>query len=297
MFLSCDSFEKFFGGTFGVDREAYVGRYRNDFSWDYSAGLISRGHDVFLYILARARLSYGRHQPEQKIHVLNLPRWQRLPDSLLYQMMNAPPASLLRELLAHCGYARQLKEALVEDNIDVLYVQELWAPRLHVILHDSLPLPVIGADHGAAFDPRLYRRLKNSVPRAFKLTCQTLENLERVKAIGGDGVLLPNGVDTNFFAPPVACKERPKSILAVGRLVEEQKRFSDLLRALPLLSEFNVLIAGHGPDAEALRQIARKMGVADRVRFLGFVSDRAELLDQLYQDCGVFCLDLGERRR
>ena len=44
IFTSCDSFEGFYGGTFGLDRETFLGSYRNDFVWEYSEGLRQCGH-------------------------------------------------------------------------------------------------------------------------------------------------------------------------------------------------------------------------------------------------------------
>jgi glycosyltransferase involved in cell wall biosynthesis len=98
---------------------------------------------------------------------------------------------------------------------------------------------------------------------------------------------MSNGVDTNFFLPPGSPQLRQKTVLAVGRLVEEQKRFSDLMRAMQSLSDFRLILVGSGPDDLKLRQVATEQGLTDRVHFAGFVSDRKELR-RLYQECGVF---------
>lgn len=63
-------------------------------------------------------------------------------------------------------------------------------------------------------------------------------------------------------------------IYSVGRLSPE-KRGRDVIAALadPLLAGAKLKIAGKGADRPALEDFARQLGVADRVTFLGFVSD------------------------
>ena len=284
MLLSCDSFEKFFGGTFGLDRDAYVGSYRNDFAWDYAEGLRQRGHDVFLYVL-----SYGppelRRTPEG-LHVrfVRLAPWLRLVDPLLFRLRGTG-LGRARDRVALAAFGRSLLSALSEDRIGVLYVQEIWTARFELLLR-RVPIPVIGADHGAPDDPRLDGRRRDTFPRAAALVCQSAGHLARVQALGGRGVLIANGTDTRFFTPPAA-GARPRTVLAVGRLAETQKRFGDLLRAMALLPDYTLVLAGRGPDGDALQALASRLGVAGRVRFAGFVSDRAELR-RLYRDCGVF---------
>lgn len=60
-------------------------------------------------------------------------------------------------------------------------------------------------------------------------------------------------------------------LVSVGRLVE-RKGFDHLLHAMAdLPEEFHLLIIGDGPLEESLRQTAARIGVADRVRLLGYL--------------------------
>jgi glycosyltransferase involved in cell wall biosynthesis len=65
--------------------------------------------------------------------------------------------------------------------------------------------------------------------------------------------------------------------LAVGRL-HQNKGFSLLLEALSMTREVHLAIAGEGPLRGALEERARILGVADRVRFLGWCEDVPALL-------------------
>ncbi|HCP01039.1 MAG: glycosyl transferase [Alphaproteobacteria bacterium] len=96
----------------------------------------------------------------------------------------------------------------------------------------------------------------------------------------------------NFVHPPT----RPKAsrigfdtpldvplLLGMGRL-HENKAFDILLRALVDLSDVWLWIAGEGPEAANLSKLAAELGVADRVRFLGWRDDP----DALMQACDIF---------
>ncbi len=71
---------------------------------------------------------------------------------------------------------------------------------------------------------------------------------------------------------------------AVGRL-DEAKGFADLIDAVALLRrgfpEVFLAIAGHGPLRLPLEEKAARLGLSDRVRFLGFVDDVQPVLDSL----------------
>ncbi len=80
-------------------------------------------------------------------------------------------------------------------------------------------------------------------------------------------------------APPGAPR-----LLALGRL-HRNKGFDVLLRALPLLpGGAHLSLAGEGPERAALEALARELGVADRVSFLGWREDTGALLAA----CDVF---------
>jgi glycosyltransferase involved in cell wall biosynthesis len=194
-------------------------------------------------------------------------------------------ASALRDGIAYAAYRTALEAALKQDRIDLLYIQEFWTPRFDFVSRMT-SIPVIGADHGAIYADWMAPAKRASLQRAFCVICQTKRALDRARDFGGKAILVSNGVDTDFFVPP-ASHQRPKTVLAVGRLVEGQKRFSDLLRAMQALHDFSLILAGTGPHEAALKRLAAELGVADRVDFPGFVSDRTELR-RLYQECGVF---------
>ena len=78
---------------------------------------------------------------------------------------------------------------------------------------------------------------------------------------------LRNGVDIDFFSPAPETPD-PRLILHVGRLVEK-KGTRLLLYALRVVPEGKLVIIGDGPERRKLETLARRLGIARRVRFLG----------------------------
>ncbi len=96
-----------------------------------------------------------------------------------------------------------------------------------------------------------------------------------------------NGLRAEPLYPPSRYQGRLRPgpygdyLLYVGRL-DRAKRLDLLLRALaePAAREVRLKVAGRGEAGPELQRLARRLGVADRVRFLGFVDD--ETLLELY---------------
>ncbi|MBW4621276.1 MAG: glycosyltransferase family 4 protein [Cyanosarcina radialis HA8281-LM2] len=78
-----------------------------------------------------------------------------------------------------------------------------------------------------------------------------------------------NGVPERSMRPPLS---HPPTIAYAGRLVPE-KGVDILLRSLariqPHLPAVRLLIAGRGPEEKQLQQLARSLGISDRITWLG----------------------------
>ncbi|HEV2673675.1 MAG TPA: glycosyltransferase family 4 protein [Aliidongia sp.] len=107
--------------------------------------------------------------------------------------------------------------------------------------------------------------------------------------------VLRNGVDLKTFHPidpaeaRVRLGESPDGLLlaSVGHLIE-RKGHHHVIGALPRLPQARVVIAGTGPEKAALDNLATRLGVADRVRFLGHVPHGE--LAQLYSAADTLVL-------
>lgn len=105
--------------------------------------------------------------------------------------------------------------------------------------------------------------------------CQALKDEMVTLGVAADRVtVLRNGVDLAMFRPGDRAALRRRygldrpTLISVGHLIE-RKGHDLVIEALPELPDFRLLIAGDGPEDANLRALADRLGVADRVEFLG----------------------------
>jgi phosphatidylinositol alpha-1,6-mannosyltransferase len=119
------------------------------------------------------------------------------------------------------------------------------------------------------------------------------------------GIVVPPGVDFRRFTPaPSAASTRSErvalgvdpdrpTVVAVSRLVP-RKGFDVLLDAVAILElDLQVVIAGDGRDRPRLEARAHRLGLDDRVRFLGRVPD--EMLPSVYRAGDAFVMVCRDR--
>jgi glycosyltransferase involved in cell wall biosynthesis len=100
------------------------------------------------------------------------------------------------------------------------------------------------------------------------------------------------GIDVSAFEPPErGAADGPGEILTVGRLVPVKGQ-SLLIEALPELArravDARLTIVGDGPQLAELRELARRLGVAERVSFAGAVGQ--DEIRAHYERADVFAL-------
>ena len=93
--------------------------------------------------------------------------------------------------------------------------------------------------------------------------------------------VVPNGIDIEHFTPgPRQDRYAEPTLLFLGRL-NRYKRVDLVLASVSRLARAGIdvrfLVAGAGHERRVLERLAGKLGIADRVRFLGFVSEERKL--------------------
>ncbi|MFI6533496.1 glycosyltransferase [Nonomuraea sp. NPDC050547] len=145
---------------------------------------------------------------------------------------------------------------------------------------------------------RDFRRIFN---RAQRVTTPTplAAKLLADQGFAGEVEPVSCGIDLTRFHPHTEPKQWARkmfglpdrnTVLFVGRL-DEEKRLDDLVRALPyVLNETDAQLAfvGRGNQREVLEQLAKRIGVADRVFMLGFVPD--EQMPQAFAAADAFAM-------
>lgn len=125
--------------------------------------------------------------------------------------------------------------------------------------------------------PALERQVHRSSSFAFPLSQAVLDVL-RARGYRGPAHVLPLGVDPAFHHPADGTGLRLRLGLHgfvfgfVGRLVPE-KGLTNLFQAFAMLGQpdTHLLMVGEGPMRTELQQLARELGIAGQIRWVGYV--------------------------
>ena len=169
-----------------------------------------------------------------------------------------------------------------------------WIHRLPYVLSLQGPdVPGFEARYNYLY-PVLTPLIKKIWRRAGAVTAISAEQVLLVRRTMPDLPLMtiPNGVDTELFAPASDEVKRPFTMICVARLIE-RKGQHHLLRALAQLrmastEPLRLILVGTGDAEPQLRELADSLRVADVVTFKGFVS--REQMPPLYREADVFVL-------
>jgi phosphatidylinositol alpha-mannosyltransferase len=184
--------------------------------------------------------------------------------------------------------AARVRRWLHDGAFDVIHIHEPASPSLGLLACWAAQGPIVATFHTS--NPR-----SRAMIAAYPILQPALEKIRAriavseyarrtlVEHLGGDAVVIPNGVDVDFFARAEPKKEwQDGTIGFIGRIDEPRKGLPVLIRALPkILAErpnTRLLVAGRGDEEEAVASLPEEM--RGRVEFLGMVSDedKARLL-------------------
>ena len=273
----------------GSEPTKLLGKLPPRLAWYYARGLLENGIHPVLYIPSLHES--GRYETDAGVAVRFLPlaRWYRPFEQLsLKRLVRTTRWSLYaEEVINTVAFMRPLREALREDDINLVYVQEHWSGRFDYIVHE-LDLPVVGADHGGVSKGVVKSFKQRAFEKAALCYGQTETECRMIENYGGRSRLQPNGCDVSEFFPDPAV-QRGKTVLTVTRLTNKQKRTGDLIQAMAELpEEWTLDIVGAGPDKGMLEKLSANLNLSSRIRFHGLV-DRAGVRDFLRR-CGVYAM-------
>jgi phosphatidylinositol alpha-mannosyltransferase len=178
---------------------------------------------------------------------------------------------------------RRVRRWLREGDFDVLHVHEPASPSLPALACWAARGPIVATWHSAMTRSRallagywLAQAVLEKVSGPIAVSEAARKTL--VDHLGGDAVLIPNGVDCAKFAEASALPGWPgehPAIFFIGRMGEPRKGLPVLLAALPAILAAHpgtrLLVAGPGDSDEVREGLAPQL--RDSVVFLGRVSD------------------------
>jgi len=192
--------------------------------------------------------------------------------------MSIAPALMYRALLPVLRNLMVGAEAFDIIDAHYFYPDGVVAARLGEALGKPVVITARGSDVNQISRHRLPRRqMQWAAGHAAAVVTVSQALKDKVAALGVNAdkiTVLRNGVDLERFQPRNRASIRAGMgltgpvWLAVGHLVE-LKGVHLTLAALAKTPDATLLIVGEGPEKEHLRQLAGRLGIGARVRFLG----------------------------
>lgn len=184
----------------------------------------------------------------------------------------------------------RVRRWIADGGFDVLHLHEPQVPSLSLIALVAADVPLVATFHTSIVRSRAlqaaYPMLRPAMEKLLARIAVS-EDARRtlVDHLGGDAVVIPNGVDTAVFSEAAAdprwvgSPERP-TVVFLGRIDEPRKGLDVLIDALPAVLAavpgVRVIVAGRG-DVDAVRQRAADVGVGAAVEVLGEISEADKL--------------------
>jgi phosphatidylinositol alpha-mannosyltransferase len=162
-------------------------------------------------------------------------------------------------------------------RFDLLHAHQPTAPSVSLVACYWSDIPVVGTFHMSnvrsralvAFEPFFVPALEKVRGR---IAVSEAARRTIAETLGGDAVLIPNGVSVRHFADAPLLPGHPdgRTLVFLGRIDEPRKGLDVLFRALPLVSpDVRVFVAGPG-------EVDVPPELAGRVEMLGLVDEEAK---------------------
>ena len=193
--------------------------------------------------------------------------------------------------------ANRVRRWVKEGNFDLLHVHEPAAPSLSLLACWVADIPIVATVHGATLRSRVLHVAEPMIRSALEkingwIAVSEAARSTLVRHLGGDAVLIPNGVTISRYEKAEPLPGWPGAGGAIGflgRMDEPRKGLALLLKAFETVgtarSDLRLLIAGPGDQVEVAAKVPAAL--RDRVVLLGQVSEAVKV--QVYHSVDVFC--------
>jgi phosphatidylinositol alpha-mannosyltransferase len=203
--------------------------------------------------------------------------------------------SVARLSFGPVSYSR-VRRWMRAGQFDVLHLHEPVAPSLSMLALMVADGPIVATFHTANPRSKMLATFQGLLqPFLEKITgriaVSDLARQVQVEHLGGDAVVIPNGVDVQLYAAAEPLPGYPRAggtVGFIGRFEEPRKGMATLLDALRILvvdrPDLQLLVAGSGDEKE-LMELAGDF--AGGIRSLGLIStqDKASLLHSVDLYC------------
>ncbi|MEI6109034.1 MAG: glycosyltransferase family 4 protein, partial [Actinomycetes bacterium] len=230
------------------------------YAWDVPGGVSAHVHDLaeslirmghFVSVLAPAESDLG------------------LPDFVV--STGKPKAVRYNGSVARLSFgpvtARKVSRWIEDGKFDVLHVHEPLAPSLSVLACWAAKGPTVATWHSSMDRSKMILSLAKLAQTAMEKISARIAVSEAARStlvhhVGGDSVVIPNGVDIATFSHAKPMSGWPgagKALVFLGRVDESRKGLDVLMRAYPEIRkqypDLRLLIAGPGDASDAIANL------------------------------------------
>jgi phosphatidylinositol alpha-mannosyltransferase len=193
--------------------------------------------------------------------------------------------------------ASRVRRWLRDGNFDVLHVHEPTVPSLSLLACWAAAGPIVATVHTAMPRSRVLLATQGVLRSALekidgRIAVSEAARTTLVQHLGGDAVLIPNGVATHRYLNAIPLDGWPGtggSIGFLGRMDEPRKGLAGLLEAFEILGRarpgLRLLVAGPGDIDDAMARVPADL--RDRVHMLGEVTEEEKI--RVLHSVDVFC--------
>ena len=193
--------------------------------------------------------------------------------------------------------ASRVRRWLRDGSFDVLHVHEPTVPSLSLLACWAAAGPIVATVHTAMPRSRVLLATQGVLRSALekidgRIAVSEAARTTLVQHLGGDAVLIPNGVATHRYlsATPLDGWPGPGGSLGfLGRMDEPRKGLAVLLEAFEILGRarpgLRLLVAGPGDIDDALARVPADL--RGRVHMLGQVTEEEKI--RVLHSVDVFC--------
>lgn len=232
---------------------------------DLTEELMSRGH--FVTVLAPAEDDSG------------------LPDYVVNagRPLAVPYNGSVAKINFGIGPLNAARDWIRDNDLDVMHVHEPMSPGLSILAIWAATGPIVATWHSSIEKSRALSAgyfVAQTVMEKVRgrIAVSELARRTLVDHLGGDAVLIPNGVNCSKYAeadPLPGYPREGKSLMFLGRIDEPRKGLPILLAALPSIIEehpdLRLIVVGPG-EVEKLRATLSE-DLRDRIEFLGLAPE------------------------
>lgn len=232
------------------------------YAWDIPGGVSAHVHDLAVALIRRGHYVNVLAPVESDSDLPDFVTSSGRPRAVKY---NGSVARLsFGPVTAH-----KVAKWIEEGEFDVLHVHEPLAPSISVLACWAARGPIVATWHSSMDRSRMLLSLSRLAQTAMEKVTARIAVSEAarktlVEHVGGDAIVIPNGVDSSSFQNATPIDGWPgtgQSLVFLGRTDEPRKGLAILIEAFPEIRrscpDLRLLIAGPGDPTDLLATLAQ----------------------------------------